>query len=249
MTTQSILPAVLLSCSLVAGVACNDKAADPQVAPDTNVASTVAQFDCSRPSSIGRTNRTELCRVLHDFDSAGAFTQLPAKDDQIWLGLAYTAAPGSELEEAAERSFVVLYLHPGAPPADVATQRAFLPESSLVAMTVEDATVTRFGHPTGPNAASESADFEHYNAAVDGARQHSLGPEAIAELAKLRGVTDPVRAARGPVAAWHTTGASLLMRGQLPGAHSMFQYYLRTAGDGRALLVNGPEAAELWRVK
>jgi hypothetical protein len=247
MTTRRALCGVLLA---LAGCRRGADAA-PTPASDVDVASLRARLRCNEPSSLGRSTRTETCRLMADFAAGGAFTQLPAPGtESVWFGREFQAQPTQESDVTSWASFIVLHLRHGAPPAETMRDYGLAP-AAVVPVLAEDLVLLRFANPTTSVGGVERARDEFNRlttlaAALEQGQSPSL--EASAWVRALRDDEGHGVSMRGPVATSRSRGRSLVLRGALPNRYST-GWYLRMAADGRrALLLEGNDAAELWRL-
>lgn len=228
------------------------RGAPPAPLAEEPIAPQLARLRCAAPSSLGRSNRTEACRLLADFEAGAAFTQLPAPGaEQVWVGVNYQGQPNQESDVVSFAAFVVLHLQHGQ--ADAATVRNYqLAPSHVLPVVASDLVLTRFANPSASAGGLERAreEFQRLRGLVDAlAAGQPANPEVGAWVRGLREDETSHFPMRGPVAVSRSAGRSLVLRGQLPSAAGSTGWNLRMAADGRrALLQEGSSVVELWRL-
>lgn len=221
-------------------------------APDFDVAAERARLNCAAPSPLGRSTRTELCRIYVDFEAGVPFTQIPGSDaNPVWFGREQQGLPDQETDADSQGTFMVLYLSAGAP--DERVLRTYqLPLSAAVPMVAQDLPLSRFANPTSSvrGVERERADYQRWMGLATALSQgQPVAADAALEFRSMQEDEGSHFPRRGPVAVTRTNGRSLLLRGQLPSARGSTGWYLRMAADGRrAILAERGTAVELWRL-
>jgi hypothetical protein len=204
---------------------------------DADLAKVRRYLQCARRETgpLARSNRGEACRVLDEFQRAGAFSLFPETGEETWIGRWYDC-PNPAVEAAAPRPLVLVRLRISSFDLGPEALR-LLPIDSVLPYSVRSLALVDARERPG---CAELVD------ALDAGRAPP-SPQLALQLTASRpgaGGADWVASLLStPSAIARTRGVSLQFHDVLGR-----DPHVRQAGDGRMLMISGASAFELWRI-